>query len=415
MVAKKRTYRVQLGRGTWYFYNDPPEELVPMTAVIAEECITFNHSKFRDSLGKGDVGGPFWSSKTKFEVADNFQIVQGLGRRYEGTLHTGYHTRLDAAAPKKPASFLDLAGLGATAIARTIPTNPISGAAVFLGEAREGVPRLIGHELYKSRAKDLRKVGGEYLNVEFGWAPIVNDLKKFAKAVKSSNKTIRQLHRDSGKTVRRRYHFPMEVSKTNPNGPSSPANTPLRCDGGRLDAWMIGPYSSEQGWYAWAENTVKTWFSGAYSYVVPSRPTGFWDSLDYYDAEANKLLGSRITPEVLWNLAPWSWAADWFTNVGDVMHNYSMFGQDSLCLKHGYVMRHTTSLTHVEWRGRINLPPDGTQSRFISVREAYGTETKLRLQASPFGFGSSGLVGLTNQQTAIALALGLSKAPRDAL
>jgi hypothetical protein len=170
-----------------------------------------------------------------------------------------------------------------------------------------------------------------------------------------------------------------------------------------------GPEPS--GYEVYSVEETKTWFSGAYSYVMPPPPQNFLERLDRWDAEANKLYGTRLTPDTVWNLAPWSWAADWFSNAGDFLANASAFSNDSLVLKYGYVMRQTESRQEANWQGYINTP-SGVQ--LVSANEVKGCRTKLRIRATPFGFGID-LDSLSPKQIAITAALGISRGPRPSL
>lgn len=134
--------------------------------------------------------------------------------------------------------------------------------------------------------------------------------------------------------------------------------------------------------------------------------------METWEREANKLYGTRLTPDVLWNIAPWSWAADWFANTGDIVSNITAFGSDSLALKYGYIMRRTRTMDHTIWQGYINTP-DGP-NKFVRTREAFGSETSVRLRASPYGFGTA-IEALTPRQIAISASLGISRAPRAKL
>lgn len=121
-------------------------------------------------------------------------------------------------------------------------------------------------------------------------------------------------------------------------------------------------------------------------------------------AEANKLLGTRLTPEVLWNLAPWSWAADWITNTGDVLHNISMFAQDGLVLRYGYVMEETIIERTWTLHGVGFKSSPGPYNFSSTLREIH----KVRRKATPFGFGVSE-EAFTPRQYSILAALGMSR------
>jgi len=121
-----------------------------------------------------------------------------------------------------------------------------------------------------------------------------------------------------------------------------------------------------------------------------------------YALEAKKLLGLSLTPETLWNIAPWSWAVDWFSNTGDVISNLSDWASDGLVMHYGYMMEKTIV------KDTYNITPSGIQA-FPSVPNlTLVTETKQRIRANPFGFGLS-FDGLSTIQKAILAALGISR------
>jgi len=109
----------------------------------------------------------------------------------------------------------------------------------------------------------------------------------------------------------------------------------------------------------------------------------------------------EITPEVLWNLAPWSWAADWFGNIGDVMHNVSALGRDGLVMEYGYVMNERKTDASYVCRSRL-----GTYTRDVTT-----VDRRRWAAISPYGFSVS-WDGLTPKQLAVVTALGLTRGPR---
>lgn len=301
-----------------------------------------------------------------------------------------------------PSTAQQLDALGSTAISRCIPTNPVAGAAVFLGELREGLPSVVGSGILKSRAKGLRAnrraAGSEYLNVEFGWKPIISDVKKAVKATRDTAKILEQLERDSGKNVRRRYAFPMITESVTEVLPTNSLPNPV----GATSMYTI---SSGDPTRKSLTKTVqrRIWFSGAFTYYLETGQSDR-ERMERNLQEANKLYGVKLTPEVLWNLAPWSWAADWFSNAGDVIHNISQFAQDGLVMRYGYVMeetivKHTYTLSNVRYRSS-----PGPHS-FV---QTFGIHHKVRRKATPFGFGVS-YDGLSSRQLGIIAALGMSR------
>jgi len=150
------------------------------------------------------------------------------------------------------------------------------------------------------------------------------------------------------------------------------------------------------------ETVTKRWFSGAFTYHLPSG----YDSRDGMARKAlfaKQVLGVRLTPETLWNLAPWSWAVDWFTNAGDVLHNLSHWQSNGLVMRYGYIME-TISVKHTY----TYEPPAGYTGGKVVPPLVLVTTVKTRRKANPFGFGLT-WDGLSPLQKAIAVAVGLSR------
>lgn len=284
----------------------------------------------------------------------------------------------------------ELDALGATAISRCIPTNPIFNLSTALGEAREGFPRL-GLNTWQDRAFQARRAGDDYLNYEFGWKPLVGEIETFFNMVKNSDRILKQYEAGSGKRLHARYAFPDEVEYD------------VYEEWGRLpvptliDATDLG--NSPGRFTATTTTKTKRWFEGVFTYHLPAAGT-----LDGYLARANKLAGVRLTPETLWELAPWSWAADWFSNSGDVISNVSRFMEDGLVMPYGYIMETKTievscDLRHISY---FCYPGDH------HFNQTWTTSVKTRRKATPFGFGFD-WDGLTPRQGAIMSALGLKR------
>lgn len=291
-------------------------------------------------------------------------------------------------------SLLDV--LGATAVARCKPTNSVADASVFLGELfLDGLPHLVGARTWKDRTSYARSAGDEYLNYQFGWRPLISDVNSFAYAVDHANTVLTQYERDSGKAVRRRYNFPTKVTTTE--------NTVY--DGAYpygTNSDFIAPPASRGRLVRTVETVQRKWFSGSFTYHLP-------DGKDYRSQmirgalESKKLLGLSLTPDTLWNLAPWSWAVDWFSNTGDVVSNLTDWATDGLVMHYGYMMEHTI-VKHT-----YSLTKPGLLGPELRVRPlTFVIETKIRRKANPFGFGLT-WEGLSPSQLAVLAALGLSR------
>jgi len=143
------------------------------------------------------------------------------------------------------------------------------------------------------------------------------------------------------------------------------------------------------------------WFSGAFTYGLPKGDSAL-SGLHRHYLEAGKLLGTSLTPETLWELSPWSWAVDWFSNTGDVISNLSDWALYGLVMQYGYIMEHTiVSDTYT-------TTPTGIKGVKSSTPLTFVTETKTRKRANPFGFGVA-WNGLNPIQLGILAALGITR------
>jgi len=280
-------------------------------------------------------------------------------------------------------------------------------AASFLGElGTGGIPRASLKTLEHNVSR-LRDAGDDYLNVMFGWAPTVSDLKKLAKLVVDHTEAIRQWNRDAKRVVRRRWSFPPEVTVTTQLMPDN------RSAFGGSNSY-IDLYGNVAGNIV-RERVVtrNVWFSGAFQYFTTISLDKAKDGLGKYVAYAQNLLSVlnlEPDPDTLWELAPWSWAVDWFSNVGDVMSNISSFQNDGVIMRYGYLMEHTivvdTYTRRFPYDTLQNVKAGTGAGNFSSF--SLITETKKRTQANPFGFGVN-WSGLSPRQLSIVAALGISR------
>lgn len=352
-----------------------------------------------------DTGGPFYNEKASYW--DDGRVYRGQVLSSGGSLlasfvgpqlplinnSTDFRTSDYWLPVSRDYSDEELDAFGSTAISRCAPTNPHVSVFNMVGELyRDGLPRVPGLTTLRDR-----NVGGEYLNYEFGLKPLLSDIRKLHMSLTESEKILKQYVRDAGKLIRRRYEEPPTIeSSTLVEEGGIYAGRPS------LNTRLYGGTMSGARRITVETTTVKRWFSGAFTYhaVAPDKLVG---SMISRIQEYNHLLGVLPTPEAIWNLTPWSWAADWVTNMGDLMNNLSMFLTDDLVIPYGYVMEHTlrTKDLNVSGYSIVGAGPVNSNQRFVS-------ETKVRRRATPFGFGLD--VGqFSDRQWAILAALGLSQ------
>lgn len=312
---------------------------------------------------------------------------------------------------------------GAMAVAACAPGNRLAQTASAIAEILRDMPHLPGVSLWENRLRAIGAIGAvgdEFLNVVFGIDPTINDVMSFLQGVDKVDKVVDQFIRDSGRNVRRQFVFPTEKSTT--------VDVLPHCYSPVGAVQFTGAAGYTNNWFAQItgrgrpiHETVRTrttereiWFSGAFTYHLPGG----------YDAHTKtgrrllmaKLLGAQPDLNTLWQLAPWSWAVDWFLDAGTMVKNLQAKIDYGTVMRYGYVMEKTTT-TDTFSAGAVSGQLDTT---FGSDAKApypvvspvtLRITTKKRIQANPFGFGLS-WDGLSTVQQAIVAALGITRAVR---
>jgi hypothetical protein len=365
--------------------------------------VSENHPQWRSRRGRafGDIGGGFYTEKTKVSFSSKVNLVSTVQNPPYGYLEETYRGPCVAVtggsfpSPIK-SNELALNGWGAKAVANAKPTNALVDLSTTLGEllGTGGIPSMIGRAAFWAHGikEALKETAGDFLNVQFSLTPIVQDMVGFADVVYRFDQLVKQYERDAGKVVRRKYFF--EPITTESNSVWATNRYPVMApSSGNMQEKYYGLGTG----YLSRKTEIRRWFSGAFTYHLP---TGYSSrrAVTSFGAEAQKMLGLEPTPETLWNLAPWSWAVDWFSSAGDVVSNISDWSSDGLVMRYGYLMEHCVSTDTYYLRC-----PRGTPSPVVYTRES-----KSRTRANPFGFGLT-WAGLSPRQLAIAAALGISQ------
>lgn len=362
-------------------------------------------------------GSPFTTGWTEASIDGRFYMANPYG----GTDVTA----ADANDPKLlkvqfppdlSSSRAQLVTKGTVAVAACAPTNQVAHVASSVGELLQDIPGIPGISLWKSRlraAEAIAASGEEFLNVVFGILPTVSDMTQFITGVHKVDKAVDQFIRDSGRTVRRHYYFPKEVTTTESvvTGVNSPPGY-----GGGDNLFYPSPGRGLPAYETIRKRVTEReiWFSGAFTYHLPS-----W--FDSHDRKSRmeltaKLLGVEPDLNTVWQLAPWSWAVDWFSDAGAFVKNLQSLISYGTIMRYGYVME-TTTTTDTYSAGKVTIVPTSPyKETFKSPYPAVSpvtlrTTTKKRIQANPFGFGLS-WDGLSTIQQAIVAALGITRVVR---
>jgi len=383
--------------------SEPIEVNVPVH-TLRSYITSYTHNT--SLLGRIDCGGPFELFKVELDfntVTLRPYCIQGDWGWWCGGTYAGCFWGLSVWPELEAAqNGIDLMAAAARfkaphAIQASNPSKPESDLLVAVVDTvKDGLPHIVGSTLWRDKALTAKHAGSEYLNVEFGWKPLIKDIKDFARVVLHSSQYVEQYERGSGKRQRKGYKFPSEDETTysgeTPFVPTTPINTSV---------WVPAVMKDT------VRTETKVWFEGAFRYYLA--PSG----ISRYVQLASKLYGVSLTPDKLWELAPWTWALDWFGNIGDVIANISLLGPDATAMEWGYMMSSRVKTTHrtqpttgVTLWAPIEGHPDAS-GKTVDFRVVETVSSKLRIQASPYSFAVAP-AALTVKQSAILVALGLS-------
>jgi len=271
-------------------------------------------------------------------------------------------------------------------------------ASAELGQ--EGIPMTPRVDEWKRKAGALRNISKTHLAVQFGWLPILAEIQAFAQRVTHQNAIVADAYkRARSNCIHVGYRFP--TVSLPPTISTFTNTTPGNWETGAL---AIG--ESLAGSVATAM-TVDSWFEGSWQSFLPGYGQDKDEEhLEESSAKARLLLGPFLSPKLIWELAPWSWAIDWMTNTEDILDAFSNVLNDGMVLRNAYIMCHFKSDVYAgygpnaSYKGTTRSVTPGSAHRVI--------ETKRRFASVPFfGFGSVG--ELSVRQLSILAALGIAK------
>jgi len=407
----ERRVRSGAAAGTWVMFPGFPVTTPSLPSGQGDEITSSEGHSTQNLSALRDEGGPFYNRK-RYGKAKPYRLthleeVSSSGSTYDRqrwkddrNLLCPWET-MGNGKPVFPSSLESsdntLTSFGTKAIAYCEPPTGGAELTTALGEVlKDGLPSLLGINTLESRALKARNAGDEYLNVEFGWLPLVSDLQSIASSVADSGRIIDQYVRDMGRPIRRSYSFP-EIKQENTTliGTRDPHKAPNASS-------SVFTASTPGALYRKERSVINRWFSGSFTYGPPLPYNSVQSSLTTAD-KAALVLGADLTPESLWNLLPWSWAVDWVANIGDLLTNVSNSLTYGSVMRYGYIMEHTVHEYEYTLVGATHM---GVQ--LPNLTTTLVTETKKRVKANPFGFGIT-WNGLSAAQYAILAALGISR------
>lgn len=344
--------------------------------------------------GNKDVGGPLHIVTFKEEVFPSASVTL---RRYansdeEGRKY-GFKGQLASNTPGGVLTYtnpaLNAAGRQAEAYSKMKPAQPEMALLNTIFELKE-FPLML-----KSRFDNgLKDISSFWVALQFGWLPLLRDVRSFVQIQRNAQKMVKQLMRDNGRPVRRTIELAnAATSIPTATGASYSAFS---------EVFITQMYYSEPKWVVTGKTWERYWASGRFRYYLPPGPR----DVEWNKKMVRRLYGLYPSPKFVYDAIPWTWLIDWFSGLGDVISNMDAGVADRLAADYFYTM-HENGITKEQTVTGSFRGPDTAPLSVSAITRATKSR-KTRHHGNPFGL-PSGTTSLSPMQLSILGALGLSK------
>lgn len=278
------------------------------------------------------------------------------------------------------------------------PAQPLFEGLNAFYELRE-VPDMLKQRFIEGIG--LHTVGDIAIGYQFGWQPLLSDIRDFYLAHLNFKKALDQILRDEGRQVRR--------SATITTRHDSTIDDPVASYGAFYPSLVTQCYAEVPTFRDTWKYEQKVWLKGAFRYYLPGDRTDWrWKAW-----MADRIFGLNPTPSRVYKAIPWSWLVDWFSNVGDILEQVSSKVEERLLADYAYVMC-STKATRKRTSTGVFYPGNSYDIRVpVTSSVEISVEHKARIPAGVFG---PGVVdgSLSPTQLGILGALGLSRSNKIA-
>nr|UJQ85685.1 MAG: putative maturation protein [Leviviridae sp.] len=346
---------------------------------LSESCI--------DVVGNRGGDNPFTLTRvTKQELCLNSSFPGGSGTLYWATDYpVGYpqcngHNPPSTTVPPDAISIAD-------ALAKSNPSRPYVDLPILVAELKDlprmikGIGDFLSGKTYSRPSNIPASIGNDYLAGTFGWLPLISDLRKLLEFQTEFDKRVKELQKLSESGLHRKITvWEDEVNAQLSN------NIVLTSLNGNVTRGNIFRSTTRHRWISvrWVANPI-TWEH----------------DVDKHELARSLVLGTNFSVSQIWELMPWSWLIDWFSNVGDLFAAYRgnhIATPQSIC-----IMQTTTSKEWVEiTSSQANLSPRAGEGERVD---------KTRLPASAPAVNAY-LPLLTGKQVSILSALAVTRIGR---
>jgi len=253
-------------------------------------------------------------------------------------------------------------------------------------------------------------IADQFLNEQFGWVPFISDIQKFLDTWDKSGDYISNMVRNN-RTWMKRSRVLEESDSTSLIGGFGVADC-IPSDG-ILDwtsnnmckvANLLGTGSIKGYTLYHLRVTKRIWATGSFLFYRPEFDINDpdFDSGLMTVRRALTQYGFRINPSVLYKITPWTWALDWFTNLGRHIDRLNDFVEDGIVSRNLYVMEsHERTMTKTCFLNYYKGPVTLQWQRRLAVK-------KREVADGPYGFNVP-WANISPRQWAILGAIGISR------
>jgi hypothetical protein len=298
-----------------------------------------------------------------------------------------------AVSIEPPEEDLDLSGIGPRLWGILNPTKAGVDLGVNIAEIRD-FPRLVKGKLdslksFVSSLSNPKGLADWILAINFGWKPLLADIRKCIKLYFKMEARIKFLMQNGGKPLYRRTpKWEPIVTDEVLFEYSGPDNQGWMRDEVPLDGDPDGMTDRFKCKLVLHKEVTEA-ASGVFTYHLGDIPP----TPEYLRL---KLLGLIVDESLLWEAVRWSWLVDWFSNLGDVISNVEANLKDRVVSLYAYSQRRVVR----EYKFTCS-------NGFYDVSVTRVFDTKCRRKIDPFGLAVE--VGLSDLQLAILVALGITR------
>jgi hypothetical protein len=350
------------------------------------------HWGYPDFPPNTNVGGGFYCKgfyqRKGCTASDTFWRGGPLNQSYQGC----FSAEFIVGAEGYPSGTYTGDDWGAMAYARLKPTKPTFAGLNALYEMRE-VPAML-RQRFLDPTRPLASISNYWLALQFGWEPLLQDIRNMVQFQRNAQKKLKWLLANNGKTVR--------ASTTLSQASSEPTGWTGFNYGALYPVLVTQYYASEPQYTFKRWETDHVWATGRFRYWLPDGPRDIaWTRM-----MMARLFGLQPSPRVIYNMIPWSWLIDWFSNAGDCLSMLDAGVADRLAADYWYVMREKAVEISYDVNGKF-FRPNGEVVE-VTASASNRSYSKYRTKGDPFGFNSNPN-GLNPMQLSILGSLGLSR------